>query len=316
MSPEQAYGQPLDARSDIWSFGCVLYEMLTGKPPFQGRTVMDCLMAIVNREPDWNAVPDSTPGRIRDLLHKCLRKSPEERIHRIQLARKEIEESIRDVAREDGPGLLPTPSEKTDPILETYPSRTTTSPAAPPKPATRPAPSSREVWLVAFIVFLAAVAGGLAYLRWAQPTAEPAPLYDSVAVLPFTSPGEDARLARLGDSLLADIAGRLSKIPGLRMPSREEVQQAAAAIGPMPGREPLGQQLGVQTLLTGTLSQEKKAVLIRAELVDVRTGAILWSNKYEGLTDPRVLSQFAEDIAENARQRLTGARQPDPGSSR
>jgi TolB-like protein len=314
MSPEQASGHPLDRRSDIWSFGCVLYEMLTGSAPFHGNSITECLVAIVTREPNWKTLPDSTPGRIRDLVQKCLRKDPQLRIHNIQLVRQEIEESIRDVAHEEGPGPLPDRGEKTDQILDAESAgRTTARPAARAPPAPEPKPVPGRPWFVALVVFLAAVLGGLAYLRWTQP---PEPLFDSVAVLPVIPAGEDAKLARLGDSVVAEIMGRLGKVPSLRVPSREEVHQAATAIGPLPGREALGAQLGVQALLTVSLVQGKKSVTVSAELMDVQTGGILWGNKYEGVMDQRVLSQFSEDIVENVRLRLTGARPDEPAKRR
>ena len=79
MSPEQARGKPVDRRTDLWSFGCVLYEMLCGRRSFGGDTVTDCLAAIVEREPDWTALPRATPPGIRRLLRHCLEKDPERR---------------------------------------------------------------------------------------------------------------------------------------------------------------------------------------------------------------------------------------------
>jgi len=72
MSPEQARGRVVDKRSDIWSFGCVLYEMLAGRAAFARETVRDTLAAILEREPDWHALPDATPTSVRRLLQRCL----------------------------------------------------------------------------------------------------------------------------------------------------------------------------------------------------------------------------------------------------
>jgi hypothetical protein len=79
MSPEQARGRVVDQRTDIWAFGCVLYEMLTGQRAFTGETVTDTLVAVVEHEPDWTALPSSTPAAMQRLLRRCLEKDPNRR---------------------------------------------------------------------------------------------------------------------------------------------------------------------------------------------------------------------------------------------
>ena len=93
MSPEQARGQAVDKRTDIWAFGCVLYEMLAGRTPFARATLTDTLAAIVDRDPDWDALPRSTPPTIRRLLRRCLDKDPKQRLRDIGDARVEIEDA-------------------------------------------------------------------------------------------------------------------------------------------------------------------------------------------------------------------------------
>jgi serine/threonine protein kinase/Tol biopolymer transport system component len=97
MSPEQARGQATDKRTDIWAFGGVLYEMLTGRPAFPGDTISDTIAAVLEREPDWAALPAAIPLKVRDLLHRCMRKDPKRRLHDIADARIEIEEAEANV---------------------------------------------------------------------------------------------------------------------------------------------------------------------------------------------------------------------------
>ena len=93
MSPEQARGQPLDKRTDIWAFGCVMYEMLAGRRVFEGETITDTLAAVIHLEPDWSALPVATPSNFALLLRRCLQKDPARRLHDIADARIEFEDA-------------------------------------------------------------------------------------------------------------------------------------------------------------------------------------------------------------------------------
>jgi eukaryotic-like serine/threonine-protein kinase len=93
MSPEQAKGQRVDRRADIWAFGCVLFEMLTGRKPFEGETISDVLAAVIRAEPDWTAIPEATPPSIQKLIRRCLIKDPKQRLRDIGEARIVLEET-------------------------------------------------------------------------------------------------------------------------------------------------------------------------------------------------------------------------------
>jgi Tol biopolymer transport system component len=95
MSPEQARGKVVDKRTDLWSFGCLLYEMLTGRHAFGGETVPDCLAAILHGEPDWKGLPRATPAPVRRLLRRCLEKDPERRIRDAKEAQIELQNALQ-----------------------------------------------------------------------------------------------------------------------------------------------------------------------------------------------------------------------------
>lgn len=97
MSPEQARGKAVDRRADIWAFGCVLFEMLAGASPFAGDTTSDTLAAVIRAEPDWSLLPAIIPARMRELLHRCLKKDPRQRLQAIGEARIAIEAVISNV---------------------------------------------------------------------------------------------------------------------------------------------------------------------------------------------------------------------------
>ena len=95
MSPEQARGKDVDQRMDIWAFGCLLYELLTGKRAFTGATLQETIAAVLEREPDWQALPAKTPAKVRDLLRQCLQKDAGRRLQNITDARRTIEKAQR-----------------------------------------------------------------------------------------------------------------------------------------------------------------------------------------------------------------------------
>ena len=94
MSPEQARGRDLDKRTDIWSFGCVLFEMLTGRTAFGGETISDTIARLLERDVEWDALPPSTPVPVRNLLRRCLHKDPNHRLRDVGDARIEIDEAL------------------------------------------------------------------------------------------------------------------------------------------------------------------------------------------------------------------------------
>jgi len=159
MSPEQAKAKSVDRRADIWAFGCVLYEMLTGKVAFPGDSVTDTLAGVIRAEPDWSLLPASTPMRVRVLLQRCLQKDPKQRLQAIGDARIALDE-----------------------VLSGAPEPTTVASAI--RPATR-----RWLWpVIAAVCFLIAIAGWLAgfYLR-PMPPVEPVQRFEISAPDPSVS---------------------------------------------------------------------------------------------------------------------------------
>jgi Tol biopolymer transport system component len=130
MSPEQARGRPVDRRADIWALGVILYEMLVGKAPFHGETISDTLADVLRADPDWDALPETTPAAVRRLLRRCLEKDPRNRLHDAADARIELAEAFDE-----------------------------TEPGPAPTAAGRSAPGSRGLWVAITAV---ALIGGLA----------------------------------------------------------------------------------------------------------------------------------------------------------
>ncbi len=156
MAPEQAKGRPADKRSDVWAFGCVLYEMLAGKRAFEGEDVSDTLAMVLKGEPKWDALPAATPPAIHSLLHRCLRKDQRRRLQSVGDARLEIDDAL----------VQPDGSDVTTDTLSSRPSRRV----------------ERLAWAAATAAGVLLI--GLVALTWAHlhTTADGPPLHLSIAL--------------------------------------------------------------------------------------------------------------------------------------
>ena len=176
MSPEQARGKSVDKRTDIWAFGCVLYEMLTGHVAFKGDTVSDTIAAVLGGEPDWDRLPGATPASVRLLLHRCLEKDPKRRLRDIGDARLEIEHQL-----DRGSGGV-----RAEPREPEAPSAADT---------TRRAPGARHqrstYRAVGLSVLALLIAGGVGLFYSAKPS------------IPVTSPSEYTQITNFTDSAVA-----------------------------------------------------------------------------------------------------------------
>jgi eukaryotic-like serine/threonine-protein kinase len=164
MSPEQARGQAVDKRTDVWAFGCVLYEMLTGRAAFSGATLSDTIAALIDRTPDWSLLPSATPPAVRRLLERSLRKDQRERLRDIGDARTELTDAIQ-------PLISPTGSRRT--------AATRIASALQSLP-----PPVRAV----LVVLIAAMAYA-AYSRWSRSNPTPSSTFQATFSQLTSSPG-------------------------------------------------------------------------------------------------------------------------------
>ena len=211
MSPEQARGKPVDKRTDIWAFGCVLFEMLSGHRPFGGETPSDVIAAVLSREPDWAVLPRATPTRVRELLSRCLEKDTGQRMRDIGDARIEIQQVLG-----ERPSGAPS---------ETPPARRLGRP--------------HFIAVAAALVAVAIAAGWLALRRRTQSDLLPERI--TLAVLPFRDLSAQPNGQLLGDGFAATLRVRLARLPGIQVvpgsaltdaPQKEaDLYRAAASLG-------------------------------------------------------------------------------------
>lgn len=282
MSPEQARGEELDARSDLFSFGLVLYEMATGRSAFSGQTTALIFDEILNRVPPpamrFNA---AVPPELERIIDKSLEKGKDLRYG----SAAEMRADFKRLKRE------------TDFNRVAAASRAATV-AGLPVPRLRRLPKA-VVWIAAALAV--ALTAGAAYLYLRSPGEQ----IDSIAVLPFANSGGNLDTEYLTDGITETLINSLSQVPGLRVSARSVAFRYK-------GRDvdllQAGQDLNVRSVITGRVTTRGDMLIVQADLVDVTNGSQLWGGQYNRPVADilAVQDEIASEIFETLRLRLTG----------
>lgn len=307
MSPEQARGIDVDARTDLWSLGVVLYEMISGRGPFVGETVTDSISLIVQKDPvPLTRYVKDVPAELERIVSKALTKDREERYQ----TAKDLLIDLRNLKRKlevDAELDRTTPPELRGPL-----STASGTAATAPSSTSEPALSSAEYIFsgikrhriaagVGALVVLAAVVGIGLYVH--ARNSEVA--IESIAVLPFQNRSTEPDSEYLSDGLAESLIYRLSQFPNLKVsPTSSVFTYKHKEIDPIK----VGGQLGVNAVLSGRIVQRGDSLTISAELVDVRQNKLLWGEQYERKMSDVLQTQreIAREIVEKLKLKVSG----------
>src|SRR5215472_4836164 len=276
MSPEQALGKDLDGRTDLFSFGTLLYEMATGVQPFVGHTSAAIFDQILHSAPVPTArLNPHVPVELERTINKALEKERELRYQHASDIRTDLQRLRRDTS---SASVVVVPAAKAQ------------------------GPRRRPLYITALatLLVLAAVVGGWFLLRSGAPRN-----IDSIAVLPFVSQSGDPNTDYLSDGVTEGVINNLSRLPQLRVMARTTVFRYK---GREDDPQKIGRDLGVGAVLVGRLQPRGELLTVQTELVDVSTGAQLWGEQYNRkLSDLlAVQDEISREISDKLRLRLTG----------
>src|SRR5947199_5528469 len=281
MSPEQTRGQTVDARSDIWSLGVVIYEMIAGIPPFRGETPSDYIASILTTQPPpLSGVLPEVPLNLESILQKALRKNSDERY----LTIKEMLAGLRNLKEELEAEGSPQTKARAESIVSKIKRH------------------KRGVLLTLAAAILAAAAFAYSFFFVAP---APLPNEKSIAVLPFENRSEDKSNAYFTDGVQDEILTRLSKIGDLKVISRTSTQRYKNTSQNL---SEIANQLGVANLLEGSVQKTNDQVRVNVQLIRAANDSQLWAETFDRkLTDIfSVESEVAKAIADQLRAKLTG----------
>jgi len=298
MSPEQARGESVDERTDIFSLGTVIYEMVTGKTPFSGNSYPETFANLIHKDPaPMSDLAATTPAELQRIVMKMLRKEPADRYQTMNELYSELKELREQVS---GRPAYPSTLEHINQTAVLKLSTRETD-LGLVDTAANGRWYRRPMWLsAAALLVLGVIATVYLYI-----IRTPAKTIGSVAVLPFASSTADADTDFLADGITDNIIERLSELPGLKVTSHSAVfHYKGEATDP----HTIGTELGVETVLTGRLVKRSDGLTISFELVNIKDNSHIWGDQYDRkLSDLLSLQrEIAVDVANQLRPRLTG----------
>lgn len=285
MSPEQAEGGEVDSRSDLWSLGVVLYEMIAGRPPFLGEFDQAVVYSILNEQPEpLTAVRTGVPPELERIVNKCLAKEAAAGYQHADDLCVDLE-SLRKVTDHGTSRVLP--------------------------PTQGPAAGRSKWWLPAGVAAALALAGGLWFSQAFRTSSGTSPAESgdpSVAIMPFVNASGDAEFEYFADGMTDELINALSNVEGLKVVARSSVFRFK---GEKYEIKDVASQLGVDNVLEGAVRREGERLRITAQLISAGDGFELWSQRFDRRMEAvfDIQDEVSAEIVKHLRVELGGTRE-------
>ena len=320
MSPEQARGNPTDARTDIWSLGVVLFEMIARRVPFSGETVNHTIVAILEKEP---VVPGNAPPELQRILRKAMTKDVEMRYQSARDLLIDLKNLRRDldIQGEIERSIVPDP-EATNRELPESEGRAYTAGSAGATRSGQVTPTesvkssssleyavnqatSHKLATSIVVLALLGVITTVGYFAFASRRSNSAAQISSIAVMPFVNASGNADVEYLSDGMTETLISSLSQVPNLSVKSASTVFHYKGKETPP---KTIGDELSVQAVLLGRVMQRGDELKLSLELVNTQTQNVIWSEQYNRKHGDLVTlqSDIARDVSQKLERKLSG----------
>jgi len=317
MSPEQARGLQIDSRSDVWSLGVVLYEMLTRQTPFAAETMNDSIAAILTKEPA--PLDGNTPSELQRIIRKSLQKKADERYQTVkdfqldlQNLKRELEFS-EELERSQIPSFTKSANVSASQLSGNARVIQTASVSTQPSPSSQPSGvgyliseiKRHKLGVPMALALLVVAAISLGYWLLANPSVNKTNI-ESIAVMPLVNEGGNAEQEYLADGITESLINSLSQLPNVKVMSRNSVFRYK---GKETDAQKVGSELKVRALLTGSVKQVGDQLFINISLDDTQDNHHLWGEQYNRKQSDLISlqSEIARDVSTKLRVKLSGA---------
>ena len=300
MSPEQAKGKEVDKRTDVFSFGVVLYEMIAGGLPFEGESPLEIIGSILNKEPKTIDNVE-VPAEVERIISKTLRKDRNERYQTIKDVLIDLKDAKQDLEFQDklDKTIQPNRDEQSTQVfkattVDEQKQTTTVNDSI----AIKKSSFNKIAVGVSAILLISAIGFGYWYFSSGNQI-------DSIAVMPFVNESGDKEVEYLSDGMTETLIGSLSKLPNLEVKPRSSVFRYK---GKETDVKTIGKELNVQAILNGRVVQRGEQLTLSLELIDVQKNSVLWSERYIRKQSELVAlqSEIAKDVSTKLKSKLSG----------